>query len=101
MLTERELLALADAIERQLFTSVAYNRGRSILAPLALFNEREEAHLRAVTIARNGAEPKRLKLGKFKLVALSDLHVIPNEFSAVALTRRIDAIERARERARQ
>ncbi|MGQ0659732.1 hypothetical protein [Sphingosinicella sp.] len=99
MLSDREMLALGNAIERQVLTSVAYNRGRSILAPLQLFSEGGEAFLKAVTVARDGVEPKRLKLGKFKLVALSDLHLVGSEFSAAALLRRIEAIEAARARA--
>lgn len=63
MLTALEISALEKAIQEQTFVSVAYNRGRSILAPFLIFVENGGDYLRAVTIARDGAEPTRFKFG--------------------------------------
>jgi hypothetical protein len=82
--------ALRGAIEAKLLVSVRYNQGISILAPYATFLRHGDPYLRAVTVARDGREPSRLKLGTFKLSGLSDLHVTPVPFSPSALYRRIE-----------
>ena len=81
---------LQRAIKEQLLVSVRYNRGRSLLAPYTIFSRHGERYLRAVTVARDGNEPSRLKLGTFKLCGLSEMQVVPVPFSPTELYRQVE-----------
>ena len=90
MLTEAELAVLAEAIREHRFVTVRYNRGVSTLAPYGTVTKRDELYLTAVTIARDGVQPGRLKLGTFKVAGLSDLQATPVPFSAGALWAQVE-----------
>ena len=90
MLTEPELEVLAEAIRDHRFVTVRYNRGVSTLAPYGTFTKRDALYLTAVTIARDGVQPGRLKLGTFKAAGLSDLQPTPVPFSAGALYAQVE-----------
>jgi hypothetical protein len=90
MLSEAELALLADAIREHRFVTVCYNRGVSTLAPYGTFTRRDELYLTAVTIARDGAQPGRLKLGTFKVAGLSELQATPVPFSATGLFTQVE-----------
>ena len=90
MLTEDELAVLAAAIREHRFVTVRYNRGVSTLAPYGTVTKRDELYLSAVTIARDGIQPGRLKLGTFKVAGLSDLQATPVPFSPTALYAQVE-----------
>jgi len=90
VLTEAELAVLAEAIREHRFVTVRYNRGVSTLAPYGTLTKRDELYLTAVTIARDGVQPGRLKLGTFKVAGLSDLQATPVPFSATALWAQVE-----------
>lgn len=64
-----------------------YNGGRSLLAPFTLFSRRGERYLRAITLARDGRQASRLKLGTFKLSGLSEVEATDVDFSPGRLFR--------------
>ena len=90
MLTEEELAALAEAIRDHRFVTVRYNRGISTLAPYGTLTKRGELYLSAVTIARDGAQPGRLRLGSFKVAGLSGLEATPVPFSPRGLYAQVE-----------
>jgi hypothetical protein len=90
VLTDAELELLAEAIREHRFVTVRYNRGVSTLAPYGTFTKRDELYLTAVTIARDGVQPGRLKVGTFKAAGLSDLQATPVPFSAAALWAQVE-----------
>jgi hypothetical protein len=90
MLTAAELAMLAEAIRDHRFVTVRYNRGLSTLAPYGTFTRHDELYLSAVTIARDGAQPGRLKLGTFKVAGLSALQTTPVPFSAPKLYAQVE-----------
>jgi hypothetical protein len=85
MLNPTELEMLAAAIREHRFVTVRYNRGVSTLAPYGTLARRDALYLKAVTVARDGAQPGRLKLGTFKVAGLSDLQPTPVSFSPSGL----------------
>jgi hypothetical protein len=85
MLNDAELIRLGMAIREHRFVTVRYNRGLSMLAPYGTFTKRDELYLSAVTMARDGVQPGRLKLGTFKVSGLSELQETPVPFSAPGL----------------
>ena len=85
MLSDAELVRLAEAIREHRFITVRYNRGLSMLAPYGTFTRRDELYLTAVTMARDGVQPGKLKLGTFKVAGLSELQETPVPFSAPGL----------------
>ena len=89
MLGEAELEALDRAMREHLLVSVSYNLGQSLLAPYATYSSRGERFLRAITVARDGKEPRSAKLGTFKISGLSDLVLTPVPFSPAELFRRV------------
>ena len=91
MLLDEDVEKLRQAAREHWLVSVAYNRGRSVLAPYATYKQGGEDYLRAITVARDGREPKRLKLGIFKLAGLTELQVTQIPFPAVSLLRRTEA----------
>jgi WYL domain len=90
VLTEAELALLAEAIRDHRFVTVRYNRGLSTLAPYGTVTRRGEIYLTAVTIARDGVQPGRLKVGTFKAAGLSDLQATPVPFSASGLWTQVE-----------
>lgn len=63
---------LAAAIERKLRVTAVYNKGRVVLAPHILYTRHDELYLDAVTVERDGAAPREMKLGTFKVQGLKD-----------------------------
>jgi hypothetical protein len=57
-----------------------YNGGAVILAPHILYTKHEELYVDAVTLERDGAKPREIKLGTFKLIGLKDMEVLDAPF---------------------
>lgn len=70
----------AEAIVRQLRVSAVYNKGRVVLAPHILYRRNDNLYIDAVTIERDGAPPREMKLGTFKLDGLGDSQLAPHGF---------------------
>jgi hypothetical protein len=82
--------AIRTAISKKVLISASYNKGRSMLAPHSLFARHDELYLRAVTVERDGRQPREPKLGTFKLSGLSDLQLTRRLFSAAATFRALE-----------
>lgn len=90
MLNEEELSRLGEAIRAHRFVTVRYNRGVSTLAPFGTQERKGDLYLTAVTIARDGAQPGRLKMGTFKVAGLSELQATPVPFVPTALYAQVE-----------
>lgn len=64
---------LLEAIALKKCIVATYNRTRVKLAPHVLYTRHDELFIDAVTVERNGAPPRELKLGTFKLAGLTEL----------------------------
>ena len=96
MLSDAELALLTDAIREHRFVTVRYNRGSATLAPFGTLTRHDELYLQAVTVARDGTQPGRLKLGTFKVAGLSELQPTPVAFSPTALYAQVERQARRR-----
>jgi hypothetical protein len=64
---------IAEAIARRKCVRSTYNGDEVLLAPHVLYTHHDEYFVDAETIQRNGAPPKIVKLGVFKLIGLKAL----------------------------
>ena len=76
-----------EAIVKRLAIAATYNRGEVTLAPHILYTRHGELYLDALTIERDGAPPKEVKLGTFKLAGLSPLRLTARRFTPSELFR--------------
>lgn len=79
--------AVRHAITKRVLVTATYNRGRSTLAPHSIFTRHGELYLRAITVERDGRQPKEPKLGTFKLIGLSDVAATRRLFSRAMFDR--------------
>lgn len=79
----------AIALRRQL--SARYNKLDLILAPHVLYKRNDSYFIDAITILRDGAEPREPKVGSYNLAGLSDVTVLENNFEVHPLFDRMDA----------
>lgn len=70
-MTSKEILIEAIALRRCVRST--YNGDQVQLAPHILYMHHDEFFVDAVTVARNGAPAKKIKLGVFKLSGLKGL----------------------------
>ena len=77
MLPNKELL---EAIATRMCATATYNRDAIVLAPHILYTKHDEVHADGVVLERNGAPPKEVKLGTFKLAGLHDVAVTDRPF---------------------
>ena len=80
-----------EAIVRTRCVAATYNRTAIVLAPHVLYTRHDELYVDGVVLERDGAVPKELKLGTFKLTGLGDLRLTDRPFFASALFVRGDA----------
>ena len=80
-----------EAIVRTMCLGATYNRTRIVLAPHILYTRHDEMFVDGVVLERDGAVPKELKLGTFKLIGLGDLSLTDRAFFASALYVAADA----------
>jgi hypothetical protein len=74
-------MILFEAIIRRRCIAATYNRQRMVLAPHILYTRNGALYIDAVTVAREGMQPREIKLATFKLDGLSELRVVEREFS--------------------
>jgi hypothetical protein len=75
-----ETRKVLEAIALQKCLSAIYNGGTVRLAPHIMYTRHGEIYVDATTLDRNGARPREIKLGTFKLVGLKDLEVTDDAF---------------------
>ncbi len=71
-----EHLIIFEAIARQLCVSAEYNRVTMRLAPHIIYMRNDAMHMDAVALEKNGAPPRELKLGTFKLDGLRNVALL-------------------------
>lgn len=71
---------ILESIALQKCLIATYNKMTVKLAPHILYTRHDEMFIDAVTMAREGAAPRELKLGTFKLAGLGDLRVLDEHF---------------------
>lgn len=72
---------IANAIAKRLCIAATYNNDAVTLAPHVLFTLHDAWFASAVTVERNGAPPKMVKLGTYRLVGLKDLTATTRGFT--------------------
>lgn len=77
MLPNKEIL---EAIATRRCVTATYNRDAIVLAPHVLYTKHGEVHADGVTLERNGAPPKEIKLGTYRLSGLHDVAVTDRAF---------------------
>jgi hypothetical protein len=78
----------AIALRRQL--GARYNKLELVLAPHVLYKRNDSYFIDAITLLRNGLEPKEIKVGSYNLAGLSDLTVLEDSFDVHPLFNRMD-----------
>src|SRR5215467_2414471 len=78
----------AIALRQQL--AARYNKLDLVLAPHVLYKRNDSYFIDAITILRNGVEPREPKVGSYNLAGLSDLSVLPDKFDVHPLFDRMD-----------
>jgi hypothetical protein len=71
---------LLEAIARRMCVAALYNQARVMLAPHILYTVRGDLFVDAVTVKRNSAAPRELKLGTFKCSGLRELTLTSRPF---------------------
>ncbi|HWV11807.1 MAG TPA: hypothetical protein VN110_00780 [Sphingobium sp.] len=72
-----------EAIALQKCIKATYNKMVVTLAPHILYTRHDEMFIDAVTVEREGAPPRELKLGTFKLAGLNDVSILDETFEAM------------------
>ena len=71
---------LFEAIALNKCIRATYNRMDVTLAPHILYTRHGELYIDAVTVLREGMQPREAKLGSFKLTGLKDLRLTERQF---------------------
>ena len=69
------------AIRRKICVRATYNRSSIELAPHALYTRHGDWFVTGVVLERDGAPPRELKLGTFKLIGLKETMLAPKRFA--------------------
>jgi hypothetical protein len=78
----------AIALRRQL--GARYNKLELVLAPHVLYKRNDSFFIDAITLLRDGKEPKEIKVGSYNLAGLSELDVLETGFDIHPLFNRMD-----------
>jgi hypothetical protein len=76
---------ILEAIALKKCLSATYNRMHVILAPHVLYKKNDSHYIDAVTLERDGQEPRELKLGAFNLDGLKDVTLTDRTFEPSSL----------------
>lgn len=82
---------LLEAIATRKCVRALYNRTVMKLAPHILYTKHGELYMDAVAFERNGAQPRELKVGSFKLAGLNELVLLAETFAPQAIFNADDA----------
>jgi hypothetical protein len=82
---------ILEAIALRQHLGACYNKLELVLAPHVLYKRNDSYFIDAITILRNGAEPREIKIGSYNLAGLSELKVLEEKFDVNPLFDRMDA----------
>jgi hypothetical protein len=85
---DNNAILAAIALRQQL--GARYNKLALVLAPHVLYKRNDSYFIDAITISRDGAEPREPKVGSYNLAGLSDLTVLEERFEVHPLFDRMD-----------
>lgn len=79
-----------EAIALRRCLTARYNKLSLVLAPHVLYKRNDSFFIDAITITRDGEEPREPKVGSYNLAGLSELDVLENGFEIHPLFNRMD-----------
>ena len=79
-----------EAIAPRRCLTARYNKLSLVLAPHVLYKRNDSFFIDAITITRDGEEPREPKVGSYNLAGLSELDVLDNAFEVHPLFNRMD-----------
>jgi hypothetical protein len=85
---DNSLIFQAIALRQHL--GAQYNKLELVLAPHVLYKRNDSFFIDAITVLRNGAEPREPKIGSYNLAGLSNLEVLEGKFDVHPLFDRMD-----------
>lgn len=83
--------SILQAIALRRCLSARYNKLSLVLAPHVLYKRNDSYFIDAITITREGQEPREPKVGSYNLAGLSELEVLDETFDVHPLFDRMDA----------
>lgn len=81
---------ILEAIALRRLLTAQYNKLELVLAPHVLYKRNDSYFIDAITLLRNGEEPREIKVGSYNLAGLSDLKVGDDNFDIHPLFNRMD-----------
>ena len=78
-------LLILQAIALKKTLTATYNRVEMKLAPHILYTRHGDMHMDAVALLKGGREPREFKLGTFKVMGLSEMALVDEDFDASPL----------------
>ena len=81
---------ILEAIALRRCLTARYNKLALVLAPHVLYKRNDSYFIDAITISRDGVEPKEPKVGSYNLAGLSEIGLIENGFEEHPLFNRMD-----------
>jgi hypothetical protein len=82
--------SILEAIALRRHLGASYNKLELVLAPHVLYKRNDSYFIDAITVLRNGQEPKEIKVGSYNLAGLSELKVLDACFEIHPLFNRMD-----------
>jgi hypothetical protein len=82
--------SILEAIALRRCLGAQYNKLDLVLAPHVLYRRNDSYFIDAITITRDGAEPREPKVGSYNLAGLSALKVLDASFDIHPLFNRMD-----------
>jgi hypothetical protein len=81
---------ILEAIALRHCLGARYNKLALVLAPHVLYKRNDSFFIDAITITRDGQEPREPKVGSYNLAGLSELEVLETTFQEHPLFNRMD-----------
>lgn len=81
---------ILEAIALRRLLGARYNKLGLVLAPHVLYKRNDSYFIDAVTLLRDGQEPREPKVGSYNLAGLSELEVMDGTFDVHPLFDRMD-----------
>lgn len=82
---------ILEAIALRRCLGAQYNKLALVLAPHVLYRRNDSFFIDAITLTRDGAEPREPKVGSYNLAGLSELLVLPESFDIHPLFNRMNS----------
>jgi len=81
---------ILEAIALRRCLGACYNKLTLVLAPHVLYRRNDSYFIDAITLTRDGQEPREPKVGSYNLAGLSQLEVLEAPFDVHPLFNRMD-----------